>query len=38
MKLIRNIGEGAMLVLVLGAIAVVCLFNKGSWNPGGDDL
>lgn len=37
MKLIRNIGEGVMLVLVLGAIALICAFNKGSWYPGGDE-
>lgn len=36
MKLIRNIGEGAMLVLALGGIALVCLFC-GNWKPGGDD-
>lgn len=35
MKIIRNIGESAAMVLVLGAIALICLFC-GNWNPGGD--
>ncbi len=36
MKIIRGIGEGIQLVLVLLAMGILCLIF-GSWNPGSDD-